>query len=356
MAISPKDEYPTQIDTSDPTGYPEGQAKNVGTDGDGTGTPLDKKWLSDLWGLLQSLLAATSTTPSGNPDKVGASQYLDAFKEFWDGDLFFKVFPYWISGGAPETYSLDVTTQDPIPTGVAFKPDGLAMYITGDSNNTIYQYTLTTEWDLSTASYASKSKDITAQDSVPNAIAFKPDGTKMYIAGAFQDRINEYILTTAWDVSTAGFNANFSISGQEGSVHGLAFKTDGTKMYIVGANNAVYQYSLSTAWLLSSASYDSVSFDVSSEVTAGRDVQFTPDGLKMFVLGSGGLYEYELKTAWDVSTGNYLGRSMDMAAFPAPGGAVFCSAGRRMYVASTNGGGTAGEVVEHYSNKVVRVC
>jgi len=78
MAISPKDIYPSQVDTTDPTGYPYGKAQNVSSPGDGSGTPLEKDWLSDWFGFQQAALDADGATPSGAPDKVGASQVLTA--------------------------------------------------------------------------------------------------------------------------------------------------------------------------------------------------------------------------------------------------------------------------------------
>lgn len=74
MALVPSAQYPSQTDV-DPA-YPQGKARNAGTFQDGTGTPLEKSWLNDLWGFLQALLANGSITPSGAPDQVGASQYL----------------------------------------------------------------------------------------------------------------------------------------------------------------------------------------------------------------------------------------------------------------------------------------
>lgn len=78
MAIEPKDEYGGQTLTSD-AGYPFGKARNQIVEGDGVGTPFEEKWLNDLWGFLQSLLVEASITPSGDPDEVGASQYMEAF-------------------------------------------------------------------------------------------------------------------------------------------------------------------------------------------------------------------------------------------------------------------------------------
>jgi hypothetical protein len=78
MAIRPADEYPAQVDVT--AGHPHGKARNAGAFQDGTGTPLEAKWLNDVWGFLQALLAAASIAPSGDPDEVGASDYLDAVR------------------------------------------------------------------------------------------------------------------------------------------------------------------------------------------------------------------------------------------------------------------------------------
>jgi hypothetical protein len=75
MALDPSAEYPGQVETGDP-GYLYGKAQNVTVEGDGTGTPLEKALVNDLFGFQQALLVAANITPSGNPDMVGASDYL----------------------------------------------------------------------------------------------------------------------------------------------------------------------------------------------------------------------------------------------------------------------------------------
>ena len=56
----------------------------------------------------------------------------------------------------------------------------------------------------------------------------------MFVSGGTGQDINEYGLTTGFDVSTASFTQNFSVSAQDTSPQGLAFNTDGTKMFVVG--------------------------------------------------------------------------------------------------------------------------
>jgi hypothetical protein len=76
MALIPGSRYSGQTDTD--AAYPQGKARNAGSYQDGTGTPLEKDWVNDIWGFLQALLAYAAITPSGDPDEVGASQYMQA--------------------------------------------------------------------------------------------------------------------------------------------------------------------------------------------------------------------------------------------------------------------------------------
>jgi hypothetical protein len=76
MALIPSTRYPAQTDTA--AAYPQGKARNAGSFQDGTGTPLEKDWVNDQFGFQQALLDAAGITPTGSPDAVGASQYLDA--------------------------------------------------------------------------------------------------------------------------------------------------------------------------------------------------------------------------------------------------------------------------------------
>jgi hypothetical protein len=67
----------------------------------------------------------------------------------------------------------------------------------------------------------------------------------MFVMGAVGDDVNEYTLTTGFDVSTASFVGSFDISSQESAPRGLTFSADGTKMFMMGGNeDQVNEYSL----------------------------------------------------------------------------------------------------------------
>lgn len=198
--------------------------------------------------------------------------------------------------------SFSVTTQDATPQGIFFKSDGLTFYMVGQTTDTVYQYTLSTAWDIATASYASKSKAIGTEESAPRALFFRPNGLKMYVIGQTGDDVNEYDLSTAWDVSTATF-LRVSAAVGEANPTGLWFKDDGTKMYVTGQTGlTVREFTLSTAWNVSTISF-SKSLSIAFE-SAPTGVTFKDDGTEMYILGQArdSVFEIQLGTAWDIGT------------------------------------------------------
>jgi len=158
---------------------------------------------------------------------------------------------------------------------------------------------MSTAWDVSTASYDSVSFSVYTEESNPRDVSFKPDGTKMYITGIDGDDINEYSLSTAWDVSSASYVANFSVVTEELNPNSLSFNPDGDKFWMVGlTSDSVFQYSLSTAWDISTASYDSISFSVASQASSSSSIRFKSDGTKMYILDQGGtIYQYSTSSS-----------------------------------------------------------
>jgi len=212
--------------------------------------------------------------------------------------------------------TFDVSAQDAEPTGIQFKSDGTKMYLLGDVGASVYQYSLSSAWDVSSASYDSVSFSVGSQENGPRGLFFKPDGTAFYISGYLSDSVFQYSLSTAWDLSTASYaSKSFSVASQTAQPGDVDFKSDGTKMYVAGGNTAyLYQYSLSTAWDVSTASYDSKTLNTASQgVTDLSTVFFNSSGTAVYGVGESDiLYEYVLSTAWDISTGSYSGSSFSI--------------------------------------------
>jgi DNA-binding beta-propeller fold protein YncE len=232
--------------------------------------------------------------------------------------------------------SFSVAGQDTYPNGIAFNNDGSKLYMLGRDNDSVFQYTLSTPFDLSTASYDNVSFSVAAQDTRPYGIAFNNDGSKMYMVGTASDSVHRYTLSTPDDLSTASYDSvSFDLSAQETQPYDIAFNNDGSKMYILGYyNKAVFQYTLSTPDDLSTASYDSVSFGVAGPYRYPYDIAFNNDGSKMYMVDSSySVFQYTLSTPFDLSTASYNNVSFDVSAQDSsPFGIAFNNDGSKLYM------------------------
>ena len=287
--------------------------------------------LSTPWDISTGSYASKSlavgtqdTTPSGF---VFSS---DGTKGYMNGNTNNTIYQYtfsvaWdISTGTYASKSFSVATQALTPNAICFKSDGTILYVVDDNTNTIYQYTLGTAWDISTASYASKSISTYFNtyyyEGIPHGLDISSDGTKIYFVGqsygVSSSKVTSYDLTTPWDLSTANAYISQSVAAQDGTMQGIQFKPNGTKIYALGGagTSIIYQYSLSPAWNLTSLTYDSVSLNVSTQDSAMSGFYFNRNGTKIIACGSTNdkIYQYNLTTAWDISTASFI-RSIDIS-------------------------------------------
>jgi hypothetical protein len=179
------------------------------------------------------------------------------------------------------------------------------MYVNGSTGDDVNQYTLSTAFDVSTATFV-RLFSTSAQDITPQDVFFKPDGLSMFVLGSTNDTVFQYTLSSAFDISTATYaSKSFSVASQETAPTGLWFKPDGTVMYVIGSTaDTVFQYTLGTAWDVSTASYSGISFSIASQEASPTQVNLSADGLTMWILGSTGddISQYALGTAFNVST------------------------------------------------------
>ena len=118
------------------------------------------------------------------------------------------------------------------------------MYMVGVNSDAVHEYDLSSAWNINSAVFL-QNFSVAAQETEPRGLFFKPDGTKMYVVGAIGEDVNEYDLSSAWDISSAVFLQTFSVAAQDILPQSVFFKPDGTKMYVIGATgDAVWSYDL----------------------------------------------------------------------------------------------------------------
>jgi len=203
--------------------------------------------------------------------------------------------------------------------GINFNPDGSIMYITrriANENAFITQYSLSTPFDISTATKSSSTQLVGDGGSVPrmrlpHAIEFKSDGTKIFVTtNKDPTSVYQYKLTTPWDTSTLEYEIRFQVdldgSGNEDQVRALTFKPDGTRMFIGGRDlHKIREYILSTPFdLTSGVSVGSLSASLEDADNNMRNIQFNSDGTILYIGGNenNNMNKYSLSTPWDITT------------------------------------------------------
>ena len=221
----------------------------------------------------------------------------DGTKVFMVGDLTDELYaynvltPYDLAGGIFYSGNSFPIGQDGSPGGITFNDDGTKFFIIGGSTATLYEYDLTTPYSLASGvSYSGESFLVSAEETTPKAIQFNDDGTKFFILGAANNTVYEYTLSVAYDLSsTVNYSGNsFSVVGEENSCTSLRFNDDGTKFFILGiTEDTLFEYTLTTAYSLASGVvFTGNNFDVSSEETLPHDFIFNPTGTEMNLIGN----------------------------------------------------------------------
>mgnify|MGYP003644351486 CR=1 FL=1 len=188
-------------------------------------------------------------------------------------------------------------TQASDPKDIFFKTDGTKLYVLDAGNDAIYQYALSTAYDVTTATYENKSLSVSSKDTIPFGLHFKDDGTRVFIVGLSSGNLHQYNLSSAWDISTASFSSTATIGS---SPIALFFRGTGTQVFIQrGAT--LYRYPLSSAWDISTLG----STDQNASLDVDRGMEMSPDGTKIFVTDTNAgeiVRQYNLSSAWDLST------------------------------------------------------
>lgn len=232
----------------------------------------------------------------------------------------FVVFPQTVFGTAWDvttaSYSSISTSTSPAnsPDGMFVRADGLKVYISNFSDSKIYQFSLGSAFDLTTLSYDSKSFTTSSQGT-PDDVAFSSDGTKMFMLSFYDYSIRQYTLSTPWDVSTASYDS-VSLALGSANHYDFHFKRDGTKFFSLNDfSNRVQQYTLNSANSISSVTAGTnYSYPTFSD---GQELVFAmgDNGSNMYIgtATSKRLHWLTLSSAWDTSTASYANKYFSMS-------------------------------------------
>ena len=191
-------------------------------------------------------------------------------------------------------------TINNVPAGVVFNNDGTKMFTTGSSatDDEINEWSLSTAFDVSTAEWVDRLPvginelgiDLVWGEE-PFGLTFNDDGTKLFLMEAKDDDLHEITLDTAYDLSTYDDSTVvvWDVSSLDLRACGITFNNDGTKIFIAGfIGHTIIEVPLSTPYSIASGSIGTAEeYSVSANDRKPRDIDFNSDGTKMYIISGG---------------------------------------------------------------------
>jgi hypothetical protein len=223
-------------------------------------------------------------------------------------------------------------TYDPISEGevngtinsFAVSPDGTHAYLSeiDGAVRAVHEYSMSVAYSLATLTWV-REKNFASTTGLVGPIRFNLDGTKMFLGDLSGDTVDEYALSTAWNISTSSFTDGFDVVTPTASdnFQGFAFNEDGTKLFVQNALNddgpsgsfepTIYRYSCS-AFDISTCSLDgSQSFEATDIDHSTCDgIEIRDDGTMMWIyfpddsfgVADITIRQYDMSTPYDLTT------------------------------------------------------
>lgn len=184
-----------------------------------------------------------------------------------------------------------------------WNPDGTEFGVVDRIGDAVYNYSLTSAWDETTASRGT-SKSISSIDTNARGIALSADGSKMILCGTSTNTLHEFALSTNYDVTSWSTTADsFALNASNTLARGILWNDDGSELYVLDAGGNLFVYTTTTAYQLSGMSYDStVSLGIDNNsviamcwANAGYNLLVTNDS-------TDDIYSFYCSTPYDAGT------------------------------------------------------
>jgi len=145
-----------------------------------------------------------------------------------------------------------LTHTTPDPSGLCFNADGTKMFIF-DTDDSVYRYTLSPAWDTTSLSYDSNTFSMNAQlgSGFSYTGVFNSDGSKLYVAAingsssvsTSEQRVFQYNLSSNYDLSTASYSGYSLYLGgvREITPLCLAISADDQRIFVGGRSAELYK-------------------------------------------------------------------------------------------------------------------
>ena len=214
------------------------------------------------------------------------------------------------------TKSVEFTTDMRSHSALTFSPDGLRAWQISAFRDELFEYALSSAWDVSTMNINYTKQAIQMRGYLGEEIdqmAFNNDGTKMYFAvddsepTTSTNKLIQVDLGTAYepttiDGSSVAYLTAVHPTAPHNHVEAFCFSANGSYLYITDDSvDDIFQFTLSTPWDITTASYTAIKESTSN--TYGLHI--SSDGSSMYIMQTSGLKQCAMATPYDITTLNY---------------------------------------------------
>jgi DNA-binding beta-propeller fold protein YncE len=161
---------------------------------------------------------------------------------------------------------------------IFWKPDGTRVYTADAGVNYVQQIDLTTPWTV-TPSAPAGTLSIATEEVTVRALCLSADGATLWVGGAANDAVFEYTLSTPWDVTTGVVTAWGWPFGA--NVDGIEVNAAGTRMYVM-SGSTLYELGMNGNTLQNAVLIGSQPFSV-NPVAGMASIRFVGGGDKLIV-------------------------------------------------------------------------
>jgi hypothetical protein len=152
---------------------------------------------------------------------------------------------------------------------------------------------------VSTLSYDKESFTIGSE--AENPVGIDTDGETLILTDRrLTGSIFQYSFSSNWELSTLSYDGiDFNTGNQDANPNGIT--TNGETVVLVGEEtDSLHQYTMDT-WDLSTISYDNVSLDISGTTASPQCAMSDGDYLLLITNDGQDMQQYQFNNEWDVS-------------------------------------------------------
>ena len=176
---------------------------------------------------------------------------------------------------------------------IVFKSDGSKFFALCNDTYAVYEFTMSTAWDVANAQHSSSNiynVNTATGENNPRSIYVTPDGTQLLMSGSNLDKLHRFVLTNPWQVNSATYTSgdDFDFSGQAGTniIRSILDGDGGKILYLnTSSSQTMFQYNFESVPKIIDSSSNSHSITVSGNPYAGTFSPYRAGGYSMYFDG-----------------------------------------------------------------------